>query len=83
LAKHLLPKLPNYSQNTESANGAEEVNEPEKSLPTDFTEAAYVVDDASPRTRLKRETLPPAHVNKNSSEDEIANVYFCTTTTYM
>jgi len=36
------------SENTEFANGVEEVNEPEESLPTDGTEAAYAIDDAPP-----------------------------------
>jgi len=50
------------SENTESANGAQEVNEPEESLSTDGTEAAYAVDDAPPRTRPKRETRRPTHL---------------------
>jgi len=50
------------SENTESANGAEEVNEPEESLLTDGTEVAYGVDDGPTRTRPKRETRPHAHL---------------------
>jgi len=37
-------------------------NEQEESLQKDGTEAAYAVDDAPARTRPKRETRPPAHL---------------------
>ena len=54
------------SENIESANGAEEVNEPEESLPTDGTEAAYAVDDAPPRTSLPRKySLQFGHFRQN------------------